>query len=348
MNADKKTISISKISELLDAEISGEGCEEIFGVNSVGEACCGEITFVAKANMAAKASESQASAVISASVIEGFDGFQLIVKNVDAALIAVLSLFAPEITVAPGIHPKAVVDDSAEIGDNVSVGPLAYVGPNVSIGDGSVIASGSNIGENVVIGKNCRIDPGVVIYRNCVIGNNCVIQGNTTIGSCGFGYSFIDGQHRLVPHNGGVIIEDCVEIGANSTIDRAKFGNTKIGAGTKIDNFVMIAHNVIIGRCCLLAGRSAIAGSSVLGDGVILAGDGGVSDNCNLGDGVVVTTRATVMKDTPAGMTVSGTPGRDTKGHVRQLVHIQRLPKMAKQMKELVKRVQDLEASNNN
>ena len=144
------------------------------------------------------------------------------------------------------------------------------------------------------------------------------------------------------------LAQNCVEIGANSSIDRAKFGNTTIGAGTKIDNFVMIAHNVIIGRCCLLAGRSAIAGSSVLGDGVVLAGDGGVGDNCTLGDGVVVTTRATALKDAPAGMTVSGTPGRDMKDHMRQLVHIQRLPMMSKQIKELVKKVQDLEASKNN
>jgi UDP-3-O-[3-hydroxymyristoyl] glucosamine N-acyltransferase len=348
MNTDKKTITISKIAELLGVDVLGAGCEDISGVNSVGEACPGEITFVAKANMVAKALESKASAVISSSVIEGFDGFQLIVENVDAALITVLNLFAPEYTVVPGVHPSAVVDDTAKIGDNVSVGPLACIGRNVSIGDGSVIASGSNIGENCVIGKNCRIDPGVVIYRNCVIGNNCIIQANTTIGACGFGYSFIDGQHRLVPHNGGVVIEDCVEIGANSTIDRAKFGNTKVGAGTKIDNFVMVAHNVIIGRCCLLAGRSAIAGSSVLGDGVILAGDGGVGDNCRLGDGVVVTTRATALGDVKAGSKVSGTPGRDMSDYMRQLIHIQRLPKMAKQMKELIKRVQDLEAPKNN
>ncbi len=348
MNIDKKTITISKISEMLGAEVSGEGFGEISGVNSLAEASRGEITFVSKANMQAKALESQASAVISSNEIDGFDGFQLIVENVDAALITVLNLFAPEISVDPGVDSRAVVDESAKIGDNVSVGPLACVGRNVSIGDGSVIASGSNIGENVVIGKNCRIDPGVVIYRNCVIGNNCIIQANTTIGACGFGYSLIDGQHRLVPHNGGVVIDDCVEIGANSTIDRAKFGNTKIGAGTKIDNFVMIAHNVVIGRCCLLVGRSAIAGSSVLGDGVVLAGDGGVGDNCNLGDGVVVTTRATALGDIKAGSKVSGTPGRDMNEHMRQLVHIQRLPKMAKQMKELVKRVQDLEASKNN
>ncbi|MBW8015917.1 MAG: UDP-3-O-(3-hydroxymyristoyl)glucosamine N-acyltransferase [Planctomycetes bacterium] len=348
MCSGKKTFPISEIAGVAGAEVIGDGSLDVCGVNSLGEACQGEISFVSKAKMKSKALESKASALISASKVEGFDGFQLIVENVDAALIAVLNLFAVEVAAEPGIHPSAVVDASAEIGDNVSIGPCACIGRNVSIGDGSEIASGCSIGDNVVIGKNCRIDSSVVIYRNCVIGNNCVIQANTTIGACGFGYSLIDGQHKLVPHNGGVIIEDCVEIGANSTVDRAKFGNTIIGAGTKIDNFVMVAHNVIIGRCCLLAGRSAIAGSSVLGDGVVLAGDGGVGDNCTLGDGVVVTTRATALNDIPAGMTVSGTPGRDMKDHMRQLVHVHRLPKMAKQMKELVKRVQDLEASKNN
>jgi UDP-3-O-[3-hydroxymyristoyl] glucosamine N-acyltransferase len=348
MSTNKKIFVISKLAELLGAEVIGEGSEEVCGVNSLGEASPGEISFVSQAKMAAKALESKASAVICTSEIDGFDGFQLIVKNVDAALIKVLNLFAMEIAVESGVHPSAVVDESVQIGDNVSVGPLAVVGRNVSIGDGSVIASGCSIGDNVTVGKNTRIDANVVIYRNCAVGNNCVIQANSTIGACGFGYSFIDGQHQLVPHNGGVVIDDCVEIGANSTIDRAKFGNTTIGAGTKIDNFVMVAHNVIIGRCCLLAGRSAIAGSTVLGDGVVLAGDGGVGDNITLGDGVVVTTRATALKDTPAGMTVSGTPGRDMKGYMRQLAHVQRLPKMAKQMKELVKKVQDLEASKNN
>jgi len=348
MSTEKKTFAISKLAELLGAEVAGQGSEEVCGVNSLAEAIPGEISFVSQAKMESKALESKASAVICTSEIDGFDGFQLIVKNVDAALIEVLNLFACEIVVEPGVHPSAVVDESVQIGDNVSIGPLAVVGRNVSIGDGSVIASGCSIGDNVTVGKNTRIDANVVIYRNCVVGNNCVIQANSTIGACGFGYSFIDGQHQLVPHNGGVVIDDCVEIGANSTIDRAKFGNTTIGAGTKIDNFVMVAHNVIIGRCCLLAGRSAIAGSTVLGDGVVLAGDGGVGDNITLGDGVVVTTRATALKDTPAGMTVSGTPGRDIKDHLRQLAHVQRLPKMAKQMKELVKKVQDLEASKNN
>ncbi|MCF7955061.1 MAG: UDP-3-O-(3-hydroxymyristoyl)glucosamine N-acyltransferase [Phycisphaerae bacterium] len=348
MSTDKKTFAISKLAELLGAEVSGHGSEEICGVNSLAEACPGEISFVSKDKMAAKALESKASAIICKSKIDGFDGFELIVKNVDKALIEVLSLFAREITVDPGVHPSAVIDESVEIGDNVSIGPLAVVGRNVSVGNGSVITSGCSIGENVVIGNNTRIDANVVIYRNCVIGNNCIIQANTTIGACGFGYSFIDGQHKLIPHNGGVIIGDCVEIGANSAVDRAKFGNTMIGAGTKIDNFVMVAHNVIIGRCCLLAGRSGIAGSSVLGDGVVLAGDAAVGDNVTLGDGVVVTVRATALKDIPDGMIVSGTPGRDMQGHLRNLAHVQRLPKMAKQMKELVKRVQDLEASKNN
>lgn len=348
MSSDKKKFELSEIAEAVGAEVSGECAVEISGVNSLDHACPGEISFVSRDKMKSKALQSKASGLIVSSRIEGFGGFQLIVENVDAALITVLNLFAVEIAVEPGIDPRAVVDASAEIDDNASVGPLACIGRNVSIGSGSVIGAGVIIGDNVVIGKNCRIDANVVIYRNCVIGNNCVIQANTTIGVCGFGYSFIDGQHRLIPHNGGVIIEDCVEIGANSTIDRAKFGNTTVGAGTKIDNFVLVAHNVIIGKCCLLAGRSAIAGSSVLGDGVVLAGDAGVGDNHTVGDNVVVTTRATVLKDVPAGMTVSGTPGRDMKEHMRQLVHVQHLPRTVKLMKKLLEKVQNLEASKDN
>ncbi len=323
----KSVFTIDELASRIGAEVFGDGKVEVCGVNSLEQAVGSDITFVSSDKHAGKVSGTKAGGVIVKSKLDDAVCSQLLVQNVDLALIETLNLFAPKLTVASGIHSMAFVEDDVEVCENVGIGPFAHIGQGASIGDGCVIGAGCVIGENTKIGRNCRLDANVVIYHNCVIGNNCVIQANSTIGACGFGYSLIDGQHRLIPHNGGVIIEDCVEIGANCCVDRAKFGKTTIGAGTKIDDMVMIAHNVVIGKCCLLVGRSAIAGSTVLGDGV------------------VVTTRATALRDFPAGVTISGTPAREMQEYMRQLVYIQRLPKMAAQLKELTKKVKELEAS---
>ncbi|NIA16847.1 MAG: UDP-3-O-(3-hydroxymyristoyl)glucosamine N-acyltransferase, partial [Planctomycetes bacterium] len=163
-----------------------------------------------------------------------------------------------------------------------------------------------------------------------------------------FGYSFIDGQHRLIPHIGGVIIEDFVEIGANSCVDRAKFGNTIIGAGTKIDNLVQIGHNVVVGKCCLFAAHVAIAGSCEIGNGVVLAGQAGIKDHIKIGDGVVVGAQAGVITDIAPGRHILGSPAIDDKEIKRIVLTTMKLPQMAKQLKKLVKKVERLEAAENN
>ena len=187
-----------------------------------------------------------------------------------------------------------------------------------------------------------------MVYHNCSIGNNCIIGANSTIGATGFGYYFIDGQHRLIPHTGSVFIEDCVEIGANSCIDRAKFGNTVIGAGTKIDNLVQIAHNVIIGKCCLIVAQAGIAGSSKLGNGVVLAGQVGIKDHITIGDGTQIGAQAGVINDIEPNKQVVGSPAIDIKEFFRQVLLEQKLPEMSKQLKELIKRVETLEAAKDN
>ena len=218
----------------------------------------------------------------------------------------------------------------------------------VEIGENSIIGSGCKIGQNVKIGKNCRLDSNIVIYHNCRLGNNIIIQSNSTIGSTGFGYYFIDGAHRFIPHNGGVIIEDFVEIGANCCIDRAKFGNTIVGAGTKIDNLVQIAHNVIIGKCCLIAAQAGISGSTKLGDGVVMGGQSGLRDNIEIGQGVMVGASAGVINNVPAGQKLAWTPALEWKEAMRVMVLMRRLPKLNEQLKQLSKKVEKLEAAENN
>ena len=320
--------------------------KEITGVGPVHTAGCNEVTFVSGNKFKADLADSDAGAVIVPEFIEDFDKPQLIVKNVNAALIEVLNIFAPKLkAVAPGIDPTARLGQNIKIAEGVSVGAYVVIDDRVEIGQNSVISNGCKIGENSKIGSNCRLDSNVVIYHNCRLGNDVVIQANTTIGSTGFGYSFIEGRNRLIPHNGGVIIEDFVEIGANCCVDRAKFDNTIIGTGTKIDNLVQIAHNVVIGKCCLIAAQSGISGSCRLGNGVVLGGQVGLKDNIKIGDGAMIGAQSGVIQDIKAGQMTFGTPALDKKEEFRIFSASRRLPDMAKKIKQLIKRVEKLEAA---
>ena len=336
-------LAIAQLAQHIDADLVGDGSAEISAVGAVEAAGESDVTFITDSRHMAGLEKSRAGAVIVANRIEGLAKPQLIVKNVDAALIEALNLFAPKLrTVAEGIDPAAKVAQDVKIAKGVSVGPGVVIDDGVEIGLNSIIASGCKIGENSKLGKNCRLDSNVVVYHNCRLGNNVVIQANSTIGSTGFGYSFIDGAHKFIPHNGGVVIEDFVEIGANCCVDRAKFGNTTIGAGTKIDNLVQIAHNVVIGKCCLIAGQVGISGSCKLGDGVVLAGQVGLADNIEIGDGTVVGAQAGVVNNIGAGKRVVGSPAIDGREALQIVALTRRLPKLAKKLKQLSARIERL------
>jgi UDP-3-O-[3-hydroxymyristoyl] glucosamine N-acyltransferase len=344
-------LTIEQLAERLGAELVGQAEEagrEITGVGPINTASQSEVTFVTNDKHKTMLGQSRAGAVIAAARIADFGSPQLIVKNVNTALINVLNIFAPKLKPAPeGIDPTARLGDNVRIAKGVSIGAGVVIDDGVQIGPDSIIGSGCKIGENSKLGGNCRLDSNVVIYHNCSLGNNVVVQANTTIGSTGFGYSFIDGAHRLIPHNGGVVIEDFVEIGANCCIDRAKFGNTIIGAGTKIDNLVQVAHNVVIGKCCLIAALVGISGSCKLGDGVVLGGQVGLADNIEIGDGTMVGAQAGVMSNVPAGEKLLWTPAVKKEEAMRIIGLTMRLPKMAEQLKQLGKRIEKLEAAEN-
>ena len=339
-------LTVAQLAKHVGAELVGDGSAEISAVGAVNQADERTIAFIIDQKYIPKLRTSRAGAVIVDRRIKDLAKPQLIAKDVNAALIETLSVFAPKLKVAAeGIDPTAKIGPGAKIAKGVSIGPFTVIDDNVEIGTGSVIASGCRIGESSKLGKNCRLDSNVVVYHNCCLGNNVVIQANSTIGSVGFGYYFIEGAHKPIPHNGGVVIEDCVEIGANCCVDRAKFGNTVIGAGTKIDNLVQIAHNVIIGKCCLIAGMVGIAGSCKLGDGVVLAGQVGVKDNIEIGDGVLVGGQSAIMHNVGAGEQIFGTPAIDGKEAFRIIGLTRRLPKVFEQLKQLSARMEGLEAS---
>ncbi len=350
-------LTVAQLAERIGAELVGDGSGQISAVGTVESAGENDVTFVIapKRNYVhlknltdvrhiAGLEQSRAGAVIVARRIEGLAKPQLIVKDVNAALIEALNVFGPALkAAAEGIDPTAKVAADARIAKGVAVGAGVVIDDRVEIGENSVISSGCKIGENSKVGRNCRLDSNVVVYHNCTIGNNVVIQANSTIGSTGFGYSFIDGAHRLIPHNGGVSIEDFVEIGANCCIDRAKFGNTIIGAGTKIDNLVQIAHNVVIGKGCLIASLVGISGSCKLGDGVVLAGQVGLADNIEIGAGTIVGAQSGVNHNIAAGQRVLGSPAIEGKEALQVFVLTKRLPKLVEQLKQLSKRIEGLE-----
>ncbi len=342
-------LTVAELAERLGAELSGDGSVIISAVAGVDSADKGDVTFVTDVKFMGGLSNSQAGAVITGEGIEGFEAPQLIVADVESALIEALCVFAPRLKPPEaGVDPSAKVGPDVKLGNGVSVGPFVVVEAGAEIGDNSVIGSGCMIGENSKLGSDCRLDSNVVVYHNCTIGNSVIIAANTVIGSMGFGYSYVDGSHRLIPYNGGVVIEDFVEIGANSCVDRAKFGNTIIGAGTKMDNLVQIAHNVVIGKCCLIVGQVGISGSCKLGDGVILAGQVGVVDNVEIGDGVIAGAQAGVTRSIEARQRVLGSPAIDYREKVKLIALQRRLPKIIEQLRQLRTRIKTLEAAKDN
>ncbi len=344
-------VTLEELAQQLGAEMLGTDSalqQRITGIGPVEMAGPTDVTFVTDTRYAAGAAKSAAAAVIVAKPIEGLPKPQLVVKDVNAALIATLTLFAPAPRpVTAGVDPWARVGTNVRLAEGVSVGPHAVIENNVEVGARTVIGSGCKIGEDTKIGADCRLDAHVVIYHGCTLGHHVVIQANSTIGSVGFGYAFIDGAHRLIPHNGGVLVEDFVEIGANTCVDRAKFGNTIIGAGTKIDNLVQIAHNVVIGKCCLIAAQVGVAGSCRLGDGVVLAGQVGLADNIEIGAGTMVGAQAGVMSSVPPGEKLAWAPALNVKEAARVVAHVLRLPKLAQDLKRLTAKVDRLEAAKN-
>jgi len=334
------------LAEQIGAELVGDGSGQISAVGTVEAAGESTITFIKDSRHIPGLEKSRAGAVISGKRIEGLAKPQLIVENVDSALIEALNIFAPKLKAAvEGIDPTAKVAANAKIGKGVSIGPGVVIADGVQIGENSVIGSGCKIGENSRLGENCRLDSNVVVYHNCCLGNNVVIQANSTIGSTGFGYSFIGGAHKLIPHNGGVVIGDFVEIGANCCVDRAKFGNTIIGAGTKIDNLVQVAHNAVIGKCCLIAAMVGLAGSCKIGDGVVFGGQSGAGDNIEIGNGTMVGAKAGVVQNKAAGQQLFGMPAIDKMEAFRIFNLTRRLPKLVEQLKQLSARIEELEAA---
>ncbi|MFC1592582.1 UDP-3-O-(3-hydroxymyristoyl)glucosamine N-acyltransferase, partial [Candidatus Omnitrophota bacterium] len=309
----------------------------------IREAKQGEITFLANSRYNQLLSQTQASAVITSRDVRAASQPLIRVDNPSLAFTRIVNKLYPSKPVHPqGVHPAAIIAKNALLGNNVSVGAYAVVEENASIGDNSIIYPGCFVGRDVKVGEGCLIYANVSIRETVIIGNRVVIQSGSVIGSEGFGFITQDGRHERIAQIGTVLIEDEVEIGANVTIDRARFDKTIIGKGTKIDNLVQIAHNVIIGQNCLIIAQVGISGSTVIGNNVTLAGQAGVAGHLSIGDNAVVAGRAGVIKSIQEKAVVSGFPAKPHSLAKRVNACIQNLPRLYKKVEEIKQKIEEM------
>lgn len=331
-----QTFTAAELARNLEGKVIGDDSVRLSGFAPASDARPGDLTFAENDAYFARAEKSAASAIL---VDKDFGASTKVLIRVPSARVAfarVLPLFFPEQKFLPGIHPSAVVSHSARVDPTAHLGPFCVVGDETQIGAGAILQGGNHIGAHCQILNGAHLFPGVILYSHTVIGHRVRIHAGTVIGSDGFGYVFDNGAHRKVPQIGSVTIHDDVEIGANVTIDRGALGPTVIGKGTKIDNLVQIAHNVVIGEHCLVVAQTGIAGSTRLGDHVTLAGQVGLAGHLKIGHRVIVAAQSGVMHDIGDGEKWFGSPAQPDRQMKRQLIAAQQLP-------ELIRRVNELE-----
>jgi len=304
---------------------------EITGIAAIESAAPGQITFIANPKYAAAAKTTQASAIIVDEKFPALAKPTLRTKNPQYAYAQAAWLFHQAPQYDRGIHPSAVVDPSARIGANASIGACAVIGADVEIGDGCILLPHVVVYRGVKIGNNFFAHSHVAVRENCVVGNNVLLHNGVVIGSDGFGFAKDnDGRWYKIPQMGRVVLEDDVEIQANSCIDRASMGETRIGRGTKIDNLTHVGHNCSTGENSMLCAQVGLAGSTELGKNVILAGQVGVAGHCKIGDGVVVTAQSGTHGDIEPGSMVSGSPAFAHKQWLRSVMVFSKLPELAR------------------
>lgn len=336
------SFTITELAERLRGEVVGDSSVRITGVASAQNAKAGDITFAEKEAYFTAAEESAASAILVSGPFSSGRKPLIRVQNARIAMARLLPVFFPPEPFSPGIDPTAKVHSTAVIDSTALVGPNCVIGPKVRIGTRSVLFGGNHIGANSSLGEDVRLFPNVVVYSGTQIGNRVSIHAGTVIGSDGYGYVFDEGHHRKVLQLGNVVIHDDVEIGANSAIDRAAFGSTIIGKGTKIDNLVHVAHNVSMGAHCLVMGQVGFAGSTHLGDYSVVASQSGIAGHLTLGKQSTVGAKSGVMRDVPDGGKVLGIPAMPDKQTKRQWIALQQMPEMLKRFRELEEEVRQL------
>jgi UDP-3-O-[3-hydroxymyristoyl] glucosamine N-acyltransferase len=334
------TFTLQDVATICGGELLGDPSLQISGAASLGDATQGEISFFANRKYIGLLRKTRASAIfVPPDFAEPIDAAQIRVSNPTKAFEQVVLKFAPKpITFAPGIHPSAVVDPSAQLGERVSIQPLAVIEAGVKIGDDTIIGAGSYIGHETVIGSECHIYPRVTIRERSLIGSRVIIHSGAVIGADGFGFEVVDGRQQKIQQLGIVQIDDDIEIGANTTIDRARFGRTWIQQGVKIDNLVQIAHNVVIGKNSVIVAQTGVSDSTRVGERVMMGGQVGIVGHLEIGDDTAIGAQSGISK-TVAGGAWFGSPAVPMEEAKQQIAWIHRLGKLFARVKAIEKKL---------
>ncbi len=332
---------VEEIARLLGATLEGDGTREIRGVAGLETAGPDELTFAENARALTRAAGSPAGCILVSQGVSLAGQTTLAVAHPKLAFIRAAEALRPAHAPALGIHPTAVIAAEVHLGADISIGAHVVIERGVSVGAGARLGAGVFLGEGVQLGSQCVLYPRVTVYPGARIGNRVILHAGVVVGSDGFGYVFAEGRHQKFPQVGQMTIEDDVEIGSNTTLDRGSLGITVIGQGTKIDNLVQIAHNVKVGRHCVIAAQTGISGSVEIGDYVVIGGQVGIADRVRIEDNVVIGAQAGIPtgKVVRKGSTVWGTPARPLTVFKRQYAHLSHLPSLAQKVKELSRKM---------
>ena len=338
--------TLREIAQLVDGEVIGDETVVITGICGIREAQEGDLTFIANAKYLPLMRQTKAAAIITSREVRQAPKPIIQTDNPDLAFAKMVNLLAPNEFAHPqGIHPTAVIGKNVKLGKEVAIQPYVVIGNHAVVGDRTILYTGVFVGDHAKIGNHTLIYPHVTIRERVEIGDRVIIHSGTVIGSDGFGFSTVKGVHVKIPQIGIVRIEDDVEIGANVTIDRARFGVTHIKRGTKVDNLVQIAHNAVIGEHAIIVAQAGISGSTTIGNGVILAGQAGVVGHIEVGDNTIVGAQSGVSKSVGPNNIILGSPAKPIRQFKEVNAHIQRIPKLYQEVRALAKRVEQLEKS---
>ena len=329
-------LTLREIAAYVDGKVIGEPDINVSGVSEIQNSLPGTITFLGNPKYKQFLTETQAEAIFvrNEDHLNGKNG--IVVSNPQLAMARTLRLFFPQTSFEPSIHESAVIDSTASVGKNVFIDAGVVIKSGASIGDNAIIGANVVIGNRAAIGTHCSLKPNVTIYHNVIIGDNCIIHSGTGIGCDGFGYVTEDNIHEKIPQPGNVVIGNDVEIGSNCAIDRATIGVTSIGDMTKIDNLVHIAHNVKVGKGCLITAGFAVAGSTEIGDYCTFAGQVGIAPHIKIGSNSVFAAKSGVTKSLEGGKVYAGFPARESREHNKIEAQLHNITRISQKLDQLL------------
>lgn len=328
-------ISAAQLANLVGGTLIGDATREICAVAPLESAAADCVSFLANARYVSLLDETSAGVVLVAKGVRRKLGDVIETQDPYTAFVTALEIFYPEERLAPGVHSSAMIAPDAMIGRNVTIGPCCVVEHGVTVGDDTILEAQVFVGAEASIGSSCHLHPHTTIRHHVQVGDRVIVHAGTVIGSDGFGFAFDQGHYRKIPQTGIVVIESDVEIGANTTIDRATMGETRIGEGTKIDNLVQIAHNVRIGKHCVIVAQAGISGSTIFGDYCRVGGQAGFVGHIKIGDGAAFGAQSGVSQDVKAGDVLSGSPARPHSLWKRIEASLPRLPELLRRVKRI-------------